>query len=134
VNIKDLDGSSKKVEVTAEIVELSELKEGTVQRTGKPYKTKVATLKDSTGCIALSLWDENALMVSVGDTVKVCNGYVKVYNDVLQLNVGKWGTFEVLSGKVTPKVSEPLKQDIFKAGRYHLEQLGLILGDLEKGQ
>ena len=69
---------------------------------------------------ALTLWNEQADQINVGDKVHITNGYVGEYQGKLQLSTGKFGALEVVKGdgttsKVEPKV-EPKPED-FEAGK-----------------
>ena len=55
-----------------------------------------ATLKDETGKITLTLWNEQVSKVMVGDKIKIENGYAKSFRDVLQLSTGKHGKLTVI--------------------------------------
>ncbi|MBI4170410.1 MAG: DNA-binding protein [Candidatus Aenigmarchaeota archaeon] len=53
-------------------------------------------LEDDSGVITLVLWGDQIKDVQEGDRVRVENGYVKEWNNSMQLNVGKFGTIKVL--------------------------------------
>jgi replication factor A1 len=55
-----------------------------------------ATLKDETGIITLTLWNDQVRQVNVGDKVKIEKGYAKSFRNVLQLSTGKYGKLTVL--------------------------------------
>ena len=56
-----------------------------------------AVLKDDSGEIKLSLWNETIDQVKVGDSVQIENGYVTEFREEPQLNVGRYGKLTVLS-------------------------------------
>lgn len=58
-----------------------------------------ATLEDDTGKIALNLWRRQIDVVKEGDTVRVENGFVRTYQDQLELNVGSRGKIVLVSRK-----------------------------------
>jgi ssDNA-binding replication factor A large subunit len=55
-----------------------------------------ATMQDETGTITLTLWGRQINAVKKGDRVKVSSGYVREYQEQLQVSVGKNGKIEVL--------------------------------------
>jgi len=55
-----------------------------------------ATLKDETGKITMTLWNEQVKQVMVGDKVKIENGYAKSFRNILQLSTGKYGKLTVI--------------------------------------
>ena len=58
-----------------------------------------AILEDDTGKIALNLWRGQIDLVNEGDVVRVENGFVRTYQDQLELNVGSRGKIVVVSRK-----------------------------------
>jgi len=48
-----------------------------------------STLEDDTGKIQLNLWESDIERIKEGDVIRVCNGYVKTYEDRLCLNIPK---------------------------------------------
>lgn len=95
--IKDLKVREGKVELIAEIIEIGDIRE--FEKFGKSGKVANAIIKDDTGTVKLSLWNEQIDQVRIGDKVKVQNGYVNEYQGELQLTTGKFGTLEVLERK-----------------------------------
>ena len=56
-----------------------------------------AVLEDETGKIALNLWRDQIDLVKDGDLVQIENGFVKTYQDKLELNVGSRGKIVLIS-------------------------------------
>jgi len=56
-----------------------------------------AILEDDTGKIALNLWRGQIDLIKEGDIVRVENGFVRTYQDQLELNVGSRGRIVVVS-------------------------------------
>ena len=94
MEIKDLKVGEGNVELTAEVVSVSEPR--TFEKFGKQGKVASATIKDESGEVKLSLWNEQVEQVKVGIKVKVTNGYVSEFRGEKQLTTGKFGKLEVL--------------------------------------
>jgi replication factor A1 len=94
MNIKDLRDGMRTVEVKGEIIEVSAPRDVSL-RTGGQAKVADATLKDATGTIKLSLWDNQIDQVRKGVTVKVSNAYTNNFRGTVQLNIGRYGKLEV---------------------------------------
>ncbi|MFH1591099.1 MAG: SOSS complex subunit B family protein [archaeon] len=92
--IKDLQPKQGKVEVEVDVVEKSEPRE--FQKFGNPGKVCTAKVKDETGEMDLTLWNEEIEKVNVGDRLKITNGYVNDWQGKLQLSAGRYGTLEVV--------------------------------------
>ena len=93
--IKDLRDGMRTVEVEGEVIDISSSREVSL-RTGGQAKVADAILKDDSGTIKLSLWDNQIDQVTKGAKVKVTNGYINTFRGERQLNVGRYGKLEVL--------------------------------------
>lgn len=94
MKINELKGDMNNVEVSGEIVEISQPRE-VMTRFGNS-KVATAKLKDDTGTVDLSLWGKQIDMFQVGDKVEVTSGYTKTFRDNVQVNVGKQGSIKKL--------------------------------------
>jgi ssDNA-binding replication factor A large subunit len=48
---------------------------------------------DPTGRIAVPFWDQDTKVVKVGDYIEIHNGYIGVFRDQIELNIGKYGSY-----------------------------------------
>ena len=94
MKINELQARQGNVEVEGVIAEVSEPRE--FEKFGKKGRVANAQLKDESGQVKLSLWNEQIDQVKIGDRVKVSKGYVSEWQGELQLTTGKFGTLEVL--------------------------------------
>ncbi|MCX8198373.1 MAG: OB-fold nucleic acid binding domain-containing protein [Candidatus Micrarchaeota archaeon] len=90
MKISELKAGAGNVDVEGEISSKEEPRD-VVTKFGKKLRVANATLKDDSGEIALSLWNEDADSYSAGDRIKVEKGYVSEYKGNLQLSAGKYG-------------------------------------------
>lgn len=95
VDIKDLHDGAKRVDVQAQVVEKGDPREVRSKYKDETYRIVDAVVADETGSIKLTLWNEQADMVNVGDKIKIENGYVTSFKGEIQLNVGKFGKLTV---------------------------------------
>lgn len=93
--LKKLKKGMQNVTVEGEIKEISEVRMVRSRR-GKPLSVANAALEDETGRIVLVLWNEQIKWVTIGDEIRVENGYVNDYRGINQLNVGKIGRLIIL--------------------------------------
>jgi len=96
LKINELRDGMRKVDVEADVIEKSDVREVRSRYTNETYRVADATIEDETGKITLTLWNEQTEQVNVGDRIKIENGYIKSFRDVLQLNSGKYGSLTVL--------------------------------------
>lgn len=108
MEIKDLKPKEGNVEVIAEVVEKGDVRE--FNKFGKAGRVCNAKIKDASGQIALTLWNEQIDQVNVGDTVHITNGYVNEWQGEMQLTTGKFGKLEI-KGKEESAGAEEMKTD-----------------------
>ncbi|MBN2477664.1 DNA-binding protein [Candidatus Micrarchaeota archaeon] len=94
MNISELNEGMTDVSVEAEVVSVGEVKE--INKYGNTLKVANVEIKDDSGSIKLTLWNENIDKVKEGDKIKIEKGYVRSFQGELQLTLGKNGTLEVL--------------------------------------
>ena len=109
--IKDLEVRQGNVDIVVEVVEKGEVRE--FQKFGRTGKVCNAKIKDETGEMNLTLWNEQIDQVNVGDKVHIINGYVNEFQGEKQLTTGKLGKLEVVEkgegseeGKEVPPSTE----------------------------
>ena len=113
MKIKDLQARQSNVEVEGAVLEVGEPREFT--KFNKTGRVANAILKDESGQVKLTLWNEQIDQIKVGDRVKIQKGYVGEWQGELQLTTGKFGTLEVLGGDsaepAIKKPSEPISEE-----------------------
>lgn len=96
MKIHELRDGMRKIDIEADVVEKTDVREVRSKYTNETYRVADATIEDETGKITLVLWNEQTEQVNVGDRVLIENGYVKSFREMLQLNSGKYGTLKIL--------------------------------------
>jgi len=94
MKLSELQARQGNVEVQVEVVKKEEIR--TFSKFGKEGRVCNAIVKDASGEMKLSLWNEQIDQVNVGDKVKVTNGYVSEWQGEKQLSTGKFGSLEVV--------------------------------------
>ena len=90
MKISDLKAGTGNVNVSGEITEKEEARD-VITKFGKKLRVASAKLKDDSGEITLSLWNDDADKFAVGDKVKIENGWVSEFKSNPQLSAGKFG-------------------------------------------
>jgi replication factor A1 len=93
MEIKDLKPKQGNVELVAEVIDKGDIRE--FEKFGKQGRVCNARIKDASGEIALTLWNEQIDQVNVGDTIKITNGYVNEWQGEMQVTTGKFGKLEI---------------------------------------
>ena len=94
-NISEIKSGQPKIEVEGKIIDKEEPRE--FNKFGKAGRVCNATLKDSSGKIKLTLWNDEIDKVNVGDKVKITNGYCNEFQGEKQLTAGRFGKLEVIT-------------------------------------
>ena len=81
--------------IEATIVAISPPRDVTTKR--GPRRVADATLKDDSGTIALTLWNEDTTRYRVGQKVKITDGWVIEFQGKLQIGLGRSGSVHVLA-------------------------------------
>jgi replication factor A1 len=105
VKVGELTPQSRAVNVTAKVVSKSEIRNIATGRDGAPHRVCDALVGDETGCVYLTLWDDNIEKVNEGDTIKIGNGYVTLFRGNMRLNVGRYGNLEVAKEALAAEVN-----------------------------
>lgn len=92
--IKDLRVGMKKVNLKAQVVEISKPK-FVVTKFGNHASVANALVTDGTGKIKLCLWNDQIESISAGDTIQIENARVSAFRNERQMRVGKNGVLRV---------------------------------------
>lgn len=92
--INELKAGQGNATVEGEITEVTPAR--TFEKFGKTGRVANAVLKDDTGKVKISLWNDQVDQIKTGMHIRITNGYVNEWNGELQLTTGKFGKLEVL--------------------------------------
>ena len=109
MKISELQPRQGNIEIEAEVIDKGEAR--TFEKFGKEGRVCNAKIKDDSGEIKLSLWNEQVDQVNVGSKVKLTNGYVSEFQGEMQLSTGKFGSLEIVSGNTEDHGEHILSED-----------------------
>ena len=113
MKISEITTGQGDIDIEAEVVSLEEPR--VFNKFGKDLKVANAKIKDDSGEIALTLWNEDINKVKPGDKIKITKGYAKEFNNEKQLTTGKFGTLEVLGAEnAVEKAVEEVASEVQK--------------------
>ncbi len=110
--IKDLTPRQGKVDLIVEVAEKGDVR--TWNKFGTSGRVANAKVKDDSGQIVLTLWNDDIDKVNVGDKIHIINGYVGEWQGEMQLSTGKFGSLELVekgSGKSAPSPAPVAKPE-----------------------
>jgi len=111
MKIKELKAKQTNVNIVADVIDMGSVRE--FNKFGKSGRVCNATVKDETGEVKLSLWNEQVDKVKKGDRIEIKNGYVNEWQGELQLTTGKFGTLEVVGSSSDENV-QAVTEDEFE--------------------
>ena len=94
MEIKDLKPNAGNVDLVLEVVDKEEAR--TFEKFGKSGSVCNVKVKDETGTVKMTLWNEDIESVKVGDKIHLQNGWCSEFRDELQISSGKFGKIEVV--------------------------------------
>jgi len=95
VKTSDVKPEMRRVDLDMKIVEIEEPR-SYASRTGKEGRVTTAIGEDDSGRIKISIWDKDIDRVKVGNTVKIRNGYARLFRDEVHVSAGMYGKLEVV--------------------------------------
>lgn len=94
MEIKDIQPNTSVDVLEANVVSVEEPREFTSFKGSGRVTT--AVIKDDSGEVKLTLWNEQVDQISEGSRIKLENGWAKEYRGELQVSAGKFGKLSVV--------------------------------------
>ncbi|MBR9683230.1 DNA-binding protein [Candidatus Woesearchaeota archaeon] len=108
MEVKDIQPNQGNIDVVLVVTDKGDTR--TFEKFGNTGSVCNAQVKDDSGEIKMTLWNEDIDKVKVGDKIHLKNGWCSEYQGERQLSSGKFGTIEVLENQAeTPKTDEPVE-------------------------
>lgn len=95
VKVETLTPNSRGVNTTVKVVSKGEVR----SVTGRDYSVRRvadALVGDETGSIYMTLWDDKIDAIADEATLQITNGYINLFRGNMRLNIGKYGSYEVM--------------------------------------
>jgi replication factor A1 len=92
--MNDLRPGLRGINIKVKCNSKNEEREVVSRKTGEPLRVTEALVGDETGCVLLTLWNEDIDKMEIDGMYKLGNVYTTVYRGSLRLNIGKYGNME----------------------------------------
>ncbi|MEM3692588.1 MAG: hypothetical protein QXI39_01000 [Candidatus Bathyarchaeia archaeon] len=96
IKIESLAPNSRGIDILVKVVS-----KGAVRETMGGRKVADALVGDETGCIFLTLWEDDIGRVNEGETIAIKNGYVSLFRGSMRLNIGRYGSFAISENPIS---------------------------------
>lgn len=100
VKIGNLNPWSRSVNLLAKVIKKGEERFVASKFDQREHRLSETLIADETGAITLVLWDENVDKVNEGDVVMITNAFVKPFKGSMQLNLGRYGSIEMVNEEI----------------------------------
>lgn len=94
MEIKDLQPNQGNIDLVLSITEKGDIR--TFEKFGKKGQVCTINVKDDSGEIKLTLWNDDTGRIDVNDKIHLKNGWCSEYKGEKQLSTGKFGQIEIL--------------------------------------
>jgi len=104
VKVETLTPNSRGVNTIVKVVSKGEVR----SVTGRDYSVRRvadALVGDETACIYMTLWDDKIDAINEEATLRITNGYINLFRGNMRLNIGKYGSYEVLEDSPITEVN-----------------------------
>jgi len=125
--VKDLQIRQGNVDIVVDVVDVGEIRE--FEKFGRSGRVATAIVKDETGDVKFTLWNEQIDQVKAGDKVKITNGYVSEWQGEPQLTTGKMGKLEIVGDsketkeEMTKGPDEEKNKEIYQESEENLKKI-----------
>lgn len=96
VKIGSLERYSRNIETIVKVVSKNEPRRVTSSRDLSTHTVCDALVGDETGCIYLTLWDNDVDKIAEGEILGIKNAYINIFRGSMRLSLGRQGTYESL--------------------------------------
>ncbi|MEK6900498.1 MAG: DNA-binding protein [Nanoarchaeota archaeon] len=97
MKIKDLQANQGKVNLTVEVISKEEPR--TFAKFGKEGRVCNAKIKDDSGEVGMTLWNDEIDLVDAGQKINIQNGWCSEFKEQKQVSAGKFGKIELVENK-----------------------------------
>jgi replication factor A1 len=96
VKVGDLTQYSRSVNTVVKVISKTEPREVTSRADQSAHKVCEALVADETGSVYMTLWDEKIDEIEDDSVIGITNGYINLFRGSIRLNLGRYGSYEVL--------------------------------------
>jgi replication factor A1 len=96
IKVGDLNSYSRRVYTVVKVMSKTEVREVTSRKDMSTHRVAEALVADDTGSVYLTLWDDVLDEIEEDQILNIKDAYVNLFRGSMRLNLGRYGTYEVL--------------------------------------
>lgn len=100
VDVDSLRPGMRGLDMIVKVISKDESREVRSRRNGSTHNVAEALVGDETGCVILTLWDDQISMLEEGDVIEIRNGHTSLFKGFLRLKIGRHGKVQKLDKEV----------------------------------
>ena len=97
--VDELGSSSSSINIKIKCISKNEEKKVVSKGTRETLRVTEALVGDSTGCIYLTLWNDDIDKMEIDHIYVLTSVYTKMFRGSLRLNIGRFGSFKEINGE-----------------------------------
>jgi replication factor A1 len=104
VKVETLGPKSRGVNIIVKVVSKGEIR----SVTGRDYSVRRVAdvlVGDETGVLYMTLWDDKIDAINEEATLNITNGYINLFRGNMRLNIGKYGSYELMEDSPITEVN-----------------------------
>ena len=94
MKLKDVQSNKGNIDLVVQIVKKEEPR--SFEKFGKSGRVCNTTVRDESGQMKLTLWNDDIDRIKQGDTIRIQNGWCSEFKGEKQLSTGKFGKIELI--------------------------------------
>jgi len=122
--IEDIEGDEQELNIKCSVVSIREKE---VKVDGQRKQIWKGELGDETGTVDYTLWEDKSIELEKGDSIKLENAYVKMWNEKPQVNIGSKATIKKIDEKEVPYSQKTYENKEKKIEDINSDESGLNL-------
>jgi len=131
--VSELVPHMSEVNITVKVMSKSDVREVSSRFDDSILKVTDALVGDSTGCILMTLWNDEIDKVNENETISIKNGKTSLFNGSMRLKAGKYGTIEPAKRTITEvKKDNNLSDRQFE--ETHAPKFRPLYGGMDRGR
>jgi len=99
MQVGELRPRIKRIETKIKVLEKGEPNQVKSRKDNRRHQVVDVLAGDETGCVVLTLWDEDIEEVEEGKVYELTDGYTSVYKGNLRLNLSRYGKLKEVEGE-----------------------------------